>query len=110
MSMSKQVTLTLAGAISLSAVIPGLAGYATAQSDSLERTRAELERLQARIHRAELQIKPVSAVPCIVVPLPLPEDAARERARERLIRDLSARRSRDDAGGRRRLDRDLGVS
>ncbi len=105
MSMSKQVTLTLAGAISLSAVIPGLAGYATAQSESLERTRAELQRLQARIHRAELQIKPVAAVPCIVMPLPLTGDSARERALERLIRDLSAERSRGDAGGRRQLDR-----
>lgn len=57
MRLSKQVTLTLLGALVLSAVIPGLAGYATARSDSLERIRAELLRLQAQIRDDEMELR-----------------------------------------------------
>ncbi|WP_327088158.1 hypothetical protein OIE66_38515 [Nonomuraea sp. NBC_01738] len=55
MGMSKQVTFTLACAVALSAVIPGVAGYLSARIDSLNaaerRLHAQEVRLNARIAR-----------------------------------------------------------
>ncbi|WP_157099540.1 hypothetical protein [Microbispora sp. ATCC PTA-5024] len=62
--MSKRVILTLASAAVLSALVPGVAGYATAQFQALDQARKELARLQAQLQMMELTVEPAAAVPC----------------------------------------------
>ncbi|GAA4203341.1 hypothetical protein [Microbispora amethystogenes] len=58
--MSKRVILTLASATVLAAVVPGVAGYLTAQYEALGQARAELARLQAQLRMMELTIEPAA--------------------------------------------------
>ncbi|WP_327049161.1 hypothetical protein OG320_15520 [Microbispora sp. NBC_01189] len=58
--MSKRVILTLASATMLAAVVPGVAGYLTAQYEALGQARAELARLQAQLRMMELTIEPAA--------------------------------------------------
>ncbi|MEZ0071615.1 hypothetical protein [Planotetraspora sp. GP83] len=62
--MSKRVILTLASATVLSAVVPGVAGYVTAQFQALDQARKELARLQSQLRMVELTVEPAAAVPC----------------------------------------------
>jgi hypothetical protein len=62
--MSKRVILTLASATVLSALVPGVAGYATAQFEALHQARKELSRLQSQLQMMELTVEPAAAVPC----------------------------------------------
>ncbi|MBX6383512.1 MAG: hypothetical protein IRZ07_11165 [Microbispora sp.] len=59
--MSKRVILTLASATVLAAVVPGFAGFVTAQHEALDRARAELARLQAKLRMMELNVEPAAA-------------------------------------------------
>ncbi|MCC5576614.1 hypothetical protein IMZ11_13340 [Microtetraspora sp. AC03309] len=61
--------MTLSSVIALSAVIPGLAGFATARSEALERANAELTRLQTEVYSGSASIRPVSASCLIARPL-----------------------------------------
>ncbi|MEW9527655.1 hypothetical protein [Microbispora sp. NPDC049125] len=62
--MSKRVIVTLASATVLSAVVPGLAGYVTAQFEALDHARHELARLQAQLRMLELTVEPAGATSC----------------------------------------------
>ncbi|MBP2707279.1 hypothetical protein JOL79_26195 [Microbispora sp. RL4-1S] len=62
--MSKRVILTLASATVLAAVVPGIAGYASAQFEALDQARRELARLQAQLQMMELTVEPAAAVRC----------------------------------------------
>ncbi|WP_055479019.1 hypothetical protein [Sphaerimonospora mesophila] len=59
--MSKRVILALASAAVLSAVLPGMAGYVTAQFQALDRAHEELSRLRAQLRMMELTVEPASA-------------------------------------------------
>lgn len=59
--MSRRVIVALASATVLSAVLPGLAGYVTAQFQALDRTREELARLKAQLRMKELMVEPATA-------------------------------------------------
>ncbi|WP_433499257.1 hypothetical protein ACQP1K_02545 [Sphaerimonospora sp. CA-214678] len=59
--MSKRVILTLASAAVLSAVLPGMAGYVTAQFQALDRAHEELSRLRAQLRMMELTVEPAAA-------------------------------------------------
>ena len=62
--MSKRVILTLASTTVLAAVIPGFAGFVTAQYEALDQARAELARLQAKLQMMELRVEPAAAMGC----------------------------------------------
>ncbi|MFC0865234.1 hypothetical protein ACFHYQ_23345 [Sphaerimonospora cavernae] len=62
--MSKRVILALASAAVLSAVLPGVAGYVTAQFQALDRAREELARLRTQLRMMELTIEPAAAQRC----------------------------------------------
>jgi hypothetical protein len=62
--MSKRVMVTLASAAVLSAVVPGIAGYVTAQFEALDQARKDLARLQSQLRMVELNVEPAAAVPC----------------------------------------------
>ncbi|MEV7801462.1 hypothetical protein AB0O28_00780 [Microbispora sp. NPDC088329] len=62
--MSKRVILTLASTTVLAAVVPGFAGFVTAQYEALDRAHAELARLQAKLQMLELSVEPATAVGC----------------------------------------------
>jgi hypothetical protein len=64
--MSRQVILTIASAIVLSAVIPGFTGYTSAQLDAIERKRVELLALHAQLDVPEVTVQPMAAGPCAV--------------------------------------------
>lgn len=82
--MSKRVIFTLASATVLAAVIPGFAGYVTAQYEALDQARAELARLQTQLRMMEFSFEPAAATPCHSGighgrrPGPMGEDEARE--------------------------------
>lgn len=59
--MSKRVILTLASAAVLSAALPGMAGYVTAQFQALDRAHEELSRLRAQLRMMELTVRPAAA-------------------------------------------------
>ncbi|WP_157570506.1 hypothetical protein [Microtetraspora malaysiensis] len=67
--MFRQVSMTFASAIALSAVIPGLVGYATARSEALERASAELTRLQSEMYSTGASMRSVAASCLIARPL-----------------------------------------
>ncbi|WP_067170937.1 hypothetical protein [Microtetraspora niveoalba] len=69
MPVFRQVSVTLASVIALSAVIPGLVGYATARSEALERASAELTRLQSEVYSTGASMRPVAASCLIARPL-----------------------------------------
>ncbi|WP_157248765.1 hypothetical protein [Nonomuraea typhae] len=60
MGVSKQVTFSLACAVALSAVIPGIAGYLSARIESIEAAERKLHaqelRLNARLARETRQV------------------------------------------------------
>ncbi|MEN3535032.1 hypothetical protein AAH991_07975 [Microbispora sp. ZYX-F-249] len=62
--MSKRVILTLASTTVLAAVVPGFAGFVTAQYEALDQARAELARLQAKLQIMELRMEPAAALGC----------------------------------------------
>ncbi|MEV4456710.1 hypothetical protein [Microbispora sp. NPDC049633] len=62
--MSKRVILTLASTTVLAAVVPGFAGFVTAQYEALDHARAELARLQAKLQIMELRMEPAAALGC----------------------------------------------
>lgn len=62
--MSKRVILTLASTTVLAAVVPGFAGFVTAQYEALDQARAELARLQAKLQMMELRLEPAAALEC----------------------------------------------
>lgn len=59
--MSRRVIVALASATVLSAVLPGFAGYVTAQFQALDRAREELARLKAQLRMKELTVEPAAA-------------------------------------------------
>ncbi|WP_285704740.1 hypothetical protein [Microtetraspora sp. NBRC 16547] len=61
--------MTLTAVISLSAVIPGLVGYATAKSEALERASAELTRLQSEVYSTGVSMRQVASSCLIARPL-----------------------------------------
>jgi hypothetical protein len=86
--MSRQaVILMLLSAIALSAVVPGLAGFATARFESLERSRRELVRLQAEVD-GEVIMTPTARVTHVVVWLPRKVGSPRPHDPRRLIFDF----------------------
>ncbi|TQS25695.1 hypothetical protein [Microbispora sp. KK1-11] len=62
--MSKRVILTLASTTVLAAVVPGFAGFVTAQYEALDQARAELARLQAKLQMMELRVEPAATLRC----------------------------------------------
>ncbi|OPG10623.1 hypothetical protein [Microbispora sp. GKU 823] len=62
--MSKRVILTLASTTVLAAVVPGFAGFVTAQYEALDQARAELARLQAKLQMMELRVEPAASLGC----------------------------------------------
>ncbi|GAB3882730.1 hypothetical protein [Microbispora bryophytorum] len=62
--MSKRVILTLASTTVLAAVVPGFAGFVTAQYEALDRARAELSRLQTKLQMMELRVEPAADLRC----------------------------------------------
>lgn len=69
MGLSKQVTFSLACAVVLSAVVPGVAGYLSARIESIETAERNLHaqelRLNARMAREMRESQPISySAPC----------------------------------------------
>lgn len=63
--MSRRMICALASATVLSAVVPGVAGYISAQVEALHEARQELARLQAKLRMMELStVRPVAATGC----------------------------------------------
>ncbi|MEO3799702.1 hypothetical protein [Nonomuraea sp. B1E8] len=70
MGVSKQMTFTLACAVVLSALIPGLAGYLSARLEAIESAERSLRALETRLHIREARdARPVSYPgPCLRTP------------------------------------------
>ncbi|MFC7590638.1 hypothetical protein ACFQYP_48335 [Nonomuraea antimicrobica] len=68
--MSKQLTFTLACAVVLSAVIPGVAGYMSARLEAIDVAERNLRALEARLDVREARdARPVSfPAPCFRTP------------------------------------------
>ncbi|MCF6471055.1 hypothetical protein FAF44_22025 [Nonomuraea sp. MG754425] len=68
--MSKQLTFTLACAVVLSALLPGVAGYLSARLEAVEAAERNLQALEARLSLREARdARPVSfPAPCIRTP------------------------------------------
>jgi hypothetical protein len=66
MGMSKQMTFTLACAVVLSALGPGVAGYLSARLEAIESAERNLQALEQRLDRREARdARPVSwPAPC----------------------------------------------
>lgn len=62
--MSKRVILTLASTTVLAALVPGFAGFVTAQYEALDQARADLARLQAKLQMMELRVEPAASLRC----------------------------------------------
>ena len=62
--MSKRVILTLASTTVLAALVPGFAGFVTAQYEALDQARAERARLQTKLQMMELRMEPAAALGC----------------------------------------------
>ncbi|MER7500734.1 hypothetical protein [Nonomuraea pusilla] len=68
--MSRQTTFTLACAVVLSALGPGVAGYLSARLDAIESAERSLRALEARLHAREARdARPISLpTPCTRTP------------------------------------------
>ncbi|MFG1705501.1 hypothetical protein ACFLIM_20120 [Nonomuraea sp. M3C6] len=68
--MSKQMTFTLACAVVLSALVPGVAGYLSARLEAIESAERNLHALETRLHVREARdARPVSLpAPCLRTP------------------------------------------
>ncbi|MEV4390461.1 hypothetical protein [Nonomuraea sp. NPDC049607] len=69
--MSKQMTFTLACAVVLSALGPGVAGYLSARFEAIQTAERNLHALEARLDvRQARDVRPVSfPLPCLRTPL-----------------------------------------
>jgi hypothetical protein len=67
---SKQMTFSLACAVVLSAVVPGVTGYLSARVESLEAAERKLHAMEMRLNeRSARELRPVSyPVPCGITP------------------------------------------
>ncbi len=70
MGMSKQMTFTLACAVVLSALGPGVAGYLSARLEAIEAAESNLRALEARLNVREARdARPASyRAPCVRTP------------------------------------------
>lgn len=70
MGLSKQLTFTLACAVVLSALVPGVAGYLSARLEAIETAERNLRALEARLDVREARdTRPVSLpAPCLRTP------------------------------------------
>ncbi|NRQ31385.1 hypothetical protein HII36_05965 [Nonomuraea sp. NN258] len=70
MGRSKQMTFTLACAVVLSALVPGVAGYLSARMEAIESAERNLRALELRLHAREARdARPVSfPAPCTRIP------------------------------------------
>jgi hypothetical protein len=70
MGMSRQPTFTLACAVVLSALVPGVAGYLSARLEAVESAERNLRALEARLRvRESRDARPVSfPAPCLRTP------------------------------------------
>ncbi|WP_345567996.1 hypothetical protein [Nonomuraea rosea] len=68
--MSKQMTFTLACAVVLSALVPGVAGYLSARLEAIESAERNLRALEVRLHVREARdARAVSyPAPCLRTP------------------------------------------
>ncbi|TYB53792.1 hypothetical protein FXF51_48950 [Nonomuraea sp. PA05] len=68
--MSKQMTFTLACAVVLSALVPGVAGYLSARLEAIETAERNLRALETRLNAREARdARPVSLpAPCLRTP------------------------------------------
>ncbi|MFC4010942.1 hypothetical protein ACFOY2_27190 [Nonomuraea purpurea] len=95
--MSKQVTFTLASAVVLSALVPGVAGYLSARLEAIESAERNLQALETRLDiRQARDARPVSfPAPCLRTPA-TPRQQVPATAlgggehRERWLRDMPA--------------------
>lgn len=71
MGLSKQMTFTLACAVVLSALVPGVAGYLSARLEAIEAAERNLHALEARLDVREARdTRPVSyPAPCLRTPV-----------------------------------------
>ncbi|PZG22952.1 hypothetical protein C1J01_02290 [Nonomuraea aridisoli] len=97
MGMSKQLTFTLACAVVLSAVVPGVAGYLSARFEAIESAERNLRAIEARLDVREARgARPVSFAPCGRTPdaprlQELPAAAlGDDESRKRWARDMPA--------------------
>ncbi|MEV0613892.1 hypothetical protein AB0I81_11265 [Nonomuraea sp. NPDC050404] len=69
--MSRHLTFTLACAVVLSALVPGVAGYLSARLEAIETAERNLRALEARLHvRENRDARPVSfPAPCLRTPV-----------------------------------------
>jgi hypothetical protein len=99
MGMSKQMTFTLACAVVLSALGPGVAGYLSARLESIEAAERNLRALETRLQIREAREARPAALPgaCESTPAPprlqdVPATAlAEQEEAERRLPDLPAR-------------------
>ncbi|MGR6913024.1 hypothetical protein ACU635_02065 [[Actinomadura] parvosata] len=70
MGLSKQMTFTLACAVVLSALVPGVAGYLSARLEAIETAERNLRALETRLNVREARdTRPVSLpAPCLRTP------------------------------------------
>ncbi|MGW0810482.1 hypothetical protein [Nonomuraea sp. NPDC002799] len=70
MGLSKQMTFTLACAVALSALVPGVAGYLSARMEAVEAAERNLHALEARLHVREARDARPAAfrAPCLRTP------------------------------------------
>jgi hypothetical protein len=70
MGLSKQMTFTLACAVVLSALVPGVAGYLSARLEAIESAERNLHALEARLNVREARdARPVGyPAPCLRTP------------------------------------------
>ncbi|MEV0381849.1 hypothetical protein [Nonomuraea sp. NPDC050643] len=105
MGLSKQMTFTLACAVVLSALVPGVAGYLSARLEAIEAAERNLHALEVRLNVREARdARPASfPAPCLRTPATpriqqVPATALAEE-RERLQPDApSLLREREELG------------
>ncbi|MFC4112698.1 hypothetical protein [Nonomuraea zeae] len=96
--MSKQMTFTLACAVVLSALVPGLAGFFSARLEAIESAERNLRALETRLHvRQARDARPVSfPAPCLRTPTTprfqqVPATALGEQEEDKVwVRDVPA--------------------
>jgi hypothetical protein len=97
MGMSKQMTFTLACAVVLSALGPGVAGYLSARLEAIESAERNLQALEARLHIREARDARLVTfpAPCLRTPATpryqqVPATALGEQHAKVWLRDVSA--------------------